>query len=407
MRYVLGVDVGSSHTTAARCRRDEAGATVLRLDERSASVHSVLYLSGDGTVLVGRDALAMAGTDPERVARGIVARVGDPVAPLLGGRPCPAEMLLASLVSWVVDRAVDAEGAEPERIVLSYPASWGPHRLAVVDGALRQAGLGDVLLLPKPVAAAESYLAAHSLEVGESIIVYDLGEEIVAGSVARLGPAGFELLGRAEAAELVGGAHFDDVLTGYVLGELGLTDLDPFDEELRADLAELRADCRAAKETLSMAAEAIVPTARFGPPSSVLVTRARFEELISPAITRTVDTLLTAIRPGDKPTAGTLVGGSSRVPLVAELVGAATAPARVVPDPDPATAVARGAALAGWRSGAPVVTEPARLPDQRDPDDEVDLDAPTQPPRPPVEVAPLDVPRRRWKVASRSKRRTG
>jgi hypothetical protein len=47
------------------------------------------------------------------------------------------------------------------------------------------------------------------------------------------------------------------------------------------------------------------------------------------------------------------------------------------------------------------------LPDQRDQGVEVDFDAPTQPPRPPVEVAPLDVPRRRWKVASRSRRRTG
>src|SRR5262245_15083464 len=113
MPYVLGVDVGNGHTTAARCRHDESGPMVLPLDEGAASVHSVLYLSGDDTVLVGRDALAMAESDPERMARGFVARVGDPIAPLLGGRPCPAEMLLASLVCWVVDRAVDAEGEEP------------------------------------------------------------------------------------------------------------------------------------------------------------------------------------------------------------------------------------------------------------------------------------------------------
>jgi hypothetical protein len=119
--------------------------------------------------------------------------------------------------------------------------------------------------------------------------------------------------------------------------------------------------------------------------------------------------LLQTVRPVEKLAAVVLVGGGSRVPLVAELVGAA-APAPVVVDPDPATAVARGAALAGRRVGAPPAEEPVRLPDQRDRDDRddaVDLDAPTQPPRPPVEVAPLDVPRRRWKVASRSRRRTG
>jgi molecular chaperone DnaK (HSP70) len=405
MRYVLGVDVGNSRTTAALCRHGEP-ATGLPLDAGSPSVHSVLYLSGDDTVLVGRDALAMAESDPERLARGLLARVGDPIAPLLGGRPCPAEMLLASLVCWVVDRAVDYARAEPELVVLTHPASWGPHRRTVLDQALRQAGLADVVLLPKPVAAAESHLAGHQLQVGDALAVYDLGEETVSCAVTRLGPAGFELLGRAESAELIGGAHFDDVLVEHVLGELGRTELDPFDDELRPAIAALRADCRSAKEMLSTAAEAVVPTPRFGPPSSVLVTRARFEELIGPAVNRTVDTLQQVIRPADKLAAVLLVGGSSRVPLVAELVAAATA-ARVAADPDPATAVARGGALAGLRVGGAPAAEPVLMPDQRDPVGEIDLDAPTQPPRPPVEVAPLDVPRRRWKVPTRSRRRTG
>lgn len=406
MPYVLGIDVGNGHTTAARCRHDEDAATVLPLDEGSPSVHSVLYLSGDDTVLVGRDALAMADTDPERLARGFVTRVGDPIAPLLGGRPCPAEMLLASLVCWVVDRAVDYEQEEPDRVVLTHPVGWGPHRRSVVDHALRQAGLPGVLLVPKPVAAAESHVAAHPMAAGDAVAVYDLGETSLSCAVARLGPAGFDLLGRAEITEPTGGAHFDDVLTGHVLTEVDRTDLDPFDDALRPVIAALRTDCHAAKEALSTAAETIVPTPRLGPPSSVLVTRSRFEELITPTVNRTVDTLLQTIRPAEKLTAVVLVGGATRVPLVAELVGAA-APARVVADPDPATAVARGAALAGRRAGAPVVAEPVALPDQRDRADEVDLDAPTQPPRPPVEVAPLDVPRRRWKVATRSRRRTG
>src|SRR5262245_50745917 len=198
MRYVLGIDVGNGHTTAARCRHDERAASVLPLDEGSPAVHSVLYLSGDDTVLVGRDALAMAESDPERVARGLIARVGDPIAPLLGGRPCPAEMLVASLVCWVVDRAVDLEREEPDRVVVTHPAGWGPHRRTALDHALRQAGLTGVLLLPKPLAAAESYAAAHPVAAGDAVAVYDLGETGVSCAVTRLGPAGFELLGRAE-----------------------------------------------------------------------------------------------------------------------------------------------------------------------------------------------------------------
>ena len=285
MPYVLGVDVGNSHTTAALAWHDVPGAIVVPLDEGSSSVHSVLYLSGDDTVRVGRDALAMAESDPERIARGLVARVGDPIAPLLGGRPCPAEILLASLVCWVVDRAVEQQdGNPPERIVVTHPAGWGPHRRAVLDQALRQAGLSDVLLLPKPLAAAENYAAGHPVRVGDAVAVYDLGEDAVACALTRLGPAGFELLGHAESAESVGGGHFDDLLAGQVLAELGRAEVDPFDEELRPVIAALRADCRAAKETLSNAEDAVVPTPALGPPSSVLLTRARFEELITASV---------------------------------------------------------------------------------------------------------------------------
>lgn len=407
-QYVLGIDVGSGHTTAAICGHDDLAASVLPLDDDSASVHSVLSLSGDDSVLVGRDALATG--DPERLARGFTARVGDPIAPLLGGRPCPAEMLVAALVSWVVDRAVEAEGTEPDRIVLTHPASWGPHRRGVLDHALRDAGLPGVLLLPKPVAAAESHHAVHPIESGEAVAVYDLGEARLSCAVTRLGPAGFELLSRAETGEQVGGTHFDDTLTAHVLGELGKTvaELDPFDDGLRHAFAQLRQACRTAKETLSAATETIIPTPRLGPPSSVLVDRAAFEELITPAVSRTIDTLQQAIRLSGvpRPRAVALVGGSTRVPLVAELITAAGS-ARAVLDPEPDTAVARGAALAGRR----VAAAPVRVPEQREEAvDGVDVDAPTQPPRPPVEVAPLDVPRRgarRWKAASRSRRRTG
>ncbi|HEV2782902.1 MAG TPA: Hsp70 family protein [Actinophytocola sp.] len=413
MPYVLGVDVGNSRTTAALYRAGAEDAAVLPLDEDRPWVHSVLYLTADDSVLVGRDALARAEAEPERVARGLCARVGDPVAPLVGGLPCPAEMLLAALIRWVVDRAVDREREAPERVVVTHPASWGPHRWAALDAALRQVDLPDVLRLPKPLAAAESYAAANPVAPGDAVTVCDLGEGAVCAAVTRLGPAGFDLLSRVETGEPGGGSVFDDLLVGQVLTELGRTpaDLDPFDDELRPAMAQLRSACRAAKETLSTAPEAVVPTPLLGPPSSVLISRTRFEELIGPAVARTVDLLQQAIRTAGAPNlvAVTLVGGSARVPLVAELVTAAT-PARVAVDPDPETAVARGAALAGHRVSTPEVQLPedVRLPEQRDRAGDADPDAPTQPPRPPVDLVPIEPPRRgarRWKAAGRARRR--
>lgn len=413
MPYVLGVDVGSGHTTAAIRRHDEDRAVVLPLDAATRSVHSVLYLTDDDAVLVGRDALARAEAEPDRVARGFLARVGDPVPPLLGGRPCPGEVLTAALVSWVVDRAIEVEGDSPDRVVLTHPVGWGAYRRGLLLAALHQAGLAEVLLLPGALAAAESHAAANPMATGDAVAVCDLGEHTGCCAVARLGPAGFELVGVADPGEHVAGAGFDDALVRHVLTELGRSpqDLDPADAQVRAVLAELRAACRTAKETLSTTAEAIVPTPALGPPASVLVSRRSFERLIEPAVQRTVDTLLQVIRTAGAPHAVTLVGGSARVPLVAELVTAASPVAASV-DPDPATAVARGAALAARRvAESPPVAQPplapVRLPERRE---HVDPDAPTQPPRPPVDVAPLDVPlrgARRWRAAGWARRRTG
>jgi molecular chaperone DnaK (HSP70) len=410
--YVLGIDVGSSHTTAALHRHGGDTAAVLPLDEGRPWVDSALYLAADDTVLIGRDALARAETEPERVVRGFACRVGDPVAPLVGGRPCPAEMLLAALVRWVVDRATDRERDAPERIVVTHAASWGPHRRVALDHALRQVDLPDVLQLPKPIAAAESYAGTHEVPAGAAVAVYDLGDQSLCCAVTRLGRAGFALASRVDTDEPGAGRAFDDLLVGHVLAELGRVpaDLDPYDEDLRPAMAQLRSACRAAKETLSAAPEAVIPTPMLGPPSSVLIGRARFEELIGRVADRTVDLLRLAVRAARTPrlAAVTLVGGSARIPLIAELVKAAV-PARVVLDPDPETAVARGAALAGNRVTVPEVQVPVRLPEQRDEDEGVEVDAPTQPPRPPVDVIPIELPRRgtrRWKATSRARRRT-
>ncbi|MFL6142853.1 MAG: Hsp70 family protein [Labedaea sp.] len=446
MAYVLGVDVGTAFTTAARCddadfgagcgavsedRDRPDGAVVLPLTPATRWVHSVLYLADDDTVLVGRDALARAETEPDRVARGFLNRIGDPIAPLIGGRPCPAETLTAVLVRWVVDRAVEIERAEPDRVVLTHPAGWGPHRRGLLDAALRQAGLTDVLLLAGPLAAAECHLAANPMVAGDTLAVYDLGARTLRCAVARLGRAGFDLCGHAETGEQTGGDLFDDLLTGHVLGELGraAADLDPFDEDLRAAMAQLREGCRTAKEALSASVEAIVATSPLGPRSSVLVTRAVLAELISPALSRTVDvlrqTVLAAAVPAERLSAVALSGGSALIPLLTDLVTAAF-PARVVLDPDPETALARGAALAGQRARAagsaaepgsgPMsgmagrTAGPATEPEHPGRPEPIDPDAPTQPPRPPVQMAPLDLPvrgARRWKTVGRSRRRTG
>ena len=72
MSYQLGIDLGTTYTAAAISRasdRTPAGADVVTLGARSATVASVMYLADDGSVLVGEAAERRALTDPDRVVR--------------------------------------------------------------------------------------------------------------------------------------------------------------------------------------------------------------------------------------------------------------------------------------------------------------------------------------------------
>lgn len=414
MPYVLGVDVGSSYTTAAFVRREDERPTVLPLDDHpdgtdqdadrqdplAGPVPSVLYVTDDDTVLVGQAALERAWAEPDRVARDFLARVGDDVPALVGQESFTAETLLAALVAWVVQRGVDIEGTDAERVVLAHPAGWGAYRRSLLDDALSRIGLTDVLLLPKPIAAAECYAATGGS--GDALAVYDLGDSTLSCAVARRGPAAFDLLCQAETVEPVGGTHFDDVLAGHVLTELGQdpAGLDYVDPALWPAMDRLRLVCRTAKEALSTATDVTVPCALPGVRKAVPVTRDRFDALIRPAVDSTVDTLLRTGQasgvPAQRLGGVLLVGGSARVPLVAELVSAA-APCPVVLDPEPETAVARGAALAGRRAGMPElmpVQRRASEPDGPPRRTTTDFDPRTPPPRPPVRIGPVDVARR-------------
>ena len=130
--------------------------------------------------------------------------------------------------------------------------------------------------------------------------------------------------------------------------------LDPDDPAVQTAVAGLRRECTAAKETLSADTEVMIPVLLPGLHTMVRLGRAEFEDMIRPAVAETVEALRRAVasaevEPGDLD-AVLLVGGSSRIPLVAQLVSAELG-RPVAVDADPKAVVAAGAALAA-RSAA-------------------------------------------------------
>ncbi len=353
MSYWLGIDVGTTFTAAAICRQSgglSGVPEVVALGTRSTAVSSVLYLAPDGQVVVGEAAERRAVSDPDRVVREFKRRIGDEVPMVIGGHGHAAPEITAMVLGWVIDRVATQEGGPASGIVVTHPAGWGPYKISTMTAALHAAGLTSITFRTEPEAAAASYALAPRIAPGATIAVYDLGGGTFDAAVVRKTSAStLEVLGVPQGLDALGGADFDDAIMGHVLAAVpALTQLDPDDPATLAATAALRRDCTEAKEALSSDTEVTIPVLAPGVASQVRLIRAEFEDMIRPQVEQTVEALRRALKsanvePEDLD-AVLLVGGSSRVPLVAQLVSAELG-RPVAIDTDPKAAIALGAAL--------------------------------------------------------------
>ncbi|OLR91329.1 Hsp70 family protein [Actinokineospora bangkokensis] len=343
--YVLGIDLGRSRGAAAVCRRG-GPAEVVAVDG-ARWFPPALYVGADGGVVLGRAALRLGAAEPDRLARHALDRVGDDTAVVLGGELYPAETLVAALVAWVADEVAAAEGAEAERIAVTHPAGWGPHRKRLLHEALHQSGLPGVVLLPDLVAAAETRHDRDPVPPGSALLVALVGATTSEQAVLTRTGTAFELTAHTPHPGSPAGDDLDDLLAEHAMTatpspdetipDLRATPVDPATLPLAA-VAAFRDACTAAKERLSSAAQVRVPLPGGG---QVVVTRAQFHTLAHPVLAAVADQVkaLLATVPPEQLAGAVLAGGTAAVPLLADLAGC---PA----EDDPATSPARGAALA-------------------------------------------------------------
>jgi molecular chaperone DnaK len=386
------------------------------------SVSSVLFLAADGSVVVGEAAERRALTDPDRVVREFKRRIGDDTPLLVGGQPYAAHDLAAMMVRWVVDRVTEREGAAPDRIAITHPAGWGPYKKDLLSRALGAVGLTDLTFMAEPEAAAVSYAIQERVEADSTIAVYDLGGGTFDAAVVRkTGTGSFTLLGSADGLEQLGGADFDEAVFTHVHDVLSAQQdsarwdaLDIDDPNVLGGLARLRRECIEAKEALSSDTEVSIPVLLPGVSAHVRLVRSEFEDMIRPALEDTVDSLSRAIDSAGLNSADLaavlLVGGSSRVPLVSQLVSSRLG-CPVVVDADPKTTIALGAALsmAPRSQPAPVAITPVADPELPTSREQLPDQAPGRPSIIPVQREAIeddestedDASLRRWMVTGR------
>jgi type VII secretion-associated protein (TIGR03931 family) len=344
----VAVDFGTTSTCVV-VSVDGGEPQVVMVEGGSPVMPSAVFAAADGTLFVGQEAERQAAIDPARYEPNPKRRI-DEGELLLGNSVLPVVDVVRAVLSRAVGEARQVAGGTPvDLLVLTHPADWGAVRTRV----LRQAGNGlgtDIVLVPEPVAAAVFHAARHGLAEGAAIAVLDVGGGTVDVSVVRKQPAGFHVLA-THGDPNFGGADIDQLLLDHIGSTFTgqeqtdwqalMTGQDMSDRRRRR---MLRQDVRGAKETLSRHTYTDVP---LPPPfPDAHVTRADLEKLLAEPLGRsaalTAGTIVsTGLRP-ESLAAVFLVGGSSRIPLIARLVRERTGVLPTTLDA-PETVVCRGA----------------------------------------------------------------
>ena len=360
--YAVGIDLGTTYSAAALYRAGKV--EMVPLGNRSASIPSLVFLREDGTILTGEAAERRGLAEPARLARQFKRRVGDAAPVVLGRTPYSADRLMAQLLRSVIDAVQEREGSAPAHMALTHPANWGPYKTDLVRQSAELAGVRNATLVTEPMAAAIHYSATERLDVGGLVAVYDLGGGTFDAAILRRTETSFEPLGEPEGIERLGGIDFDEAIYCHVAAVLDgkLDDLDPTDLQVRTSMARLRAECTNAKEALSTDSDTTIPVVLPDLQLDVRITRAEFESMIRPTIDETISALRRAIaRARIQPTelaTVLLIGGSSRIPLIGELVSHELGrPVSV--NTHPKHAVALGAAYLAGMSLEPAAPRPA------------------------------------------------
>ncbi len=355
--YHLGIDLGTTYVAAGIL--EQGRPEIITLGDRSAVLPSVLYFREDGDVLTGEAAIRRGLGDPTRMVREFKRRVGDTTPVVVGQTPYSVDVLMSKLLRHVYDAVVARQGRPPASLAITHPANWGPYKIDVLTQAVRLAELGvdsdAISTLTEPVAAAIHFAAAERLDPGQTVAVYDLGGGTFDAAVLSKTADGFTVLGEVEGVERLGGIDFDEAVFQHVVRftEEALAELDVDDPASIQALTRLRQECVDAKEVLSADVDVTIPVVLPNFQREVRLTRTEFEAMIRPLLQQTVEALQRAIRSAGVEAqdlaAVLLVGGSSRIPLIAEMVGAELGRPIAV-DRHPKHTVALGAAISAGRA---------------------------------------------------------
>lgn len=332
-KLAAGIDLGTTHSLIATVRSGEAAA--LPDSQGRVLLPSIVnYQTTDKRV--GWDAKQLAEQDPVNTIISVKRMMGRSLADIQKRYPDLPYQLTASenglpfihtatgqvdpiqvssdILKTLAKRAENTLGGEMDGVVITVPAYFDDAQRQGTKDAARLAGLHVLRLLNEPTAAA----IAYGLDSGQEgvIAVYDLGGGTFDVSILRLSRGVFEVLATGGDTAL-GGDDFDHVLAQWIADQAGVSLQG--DHHLNRQLLNIATDVKIA---LSDADTATIELASW----QGKIHREQFEALIETHIKRTLMACRRALKDAgveaDEVLNVVMVGGSTRVPLVRQKVGA-------------------------------------------------------------------------------------
>lgn len=323
MSKIIGIDLGTTNSCVAILEGKDV--EVITNPEGNRTTPSAVAFK-NGEKIVGEAAKRQVVTNKESVLS-IKRHMGTNKRVTLEGKEYSPQEISAMILQHLKKYAEDYLGEKVTRAVITVPAYFNDAQRQATKDAGKIAGLEVERIINEPTAAALAF-GIDKTDKEQKILVYDLGGGTFDVSILELADGTFEVLATA-GDNLLGGDDFDDVLVDYLV--------DMFKKEngidLKVDrmaLQRLKEGAEKAKKELSstLQTQISLPFISAGPSGPLhietVITRAKFEDMTRHLLDRTVAPVRQALKDSGLTKNDIhhvlLVGGSTRMPAVVELI---------------------------------------------------------------------------------------
>ena len=324
MSKIIGIDLGTTNSCVSVMEGGEA--TVIPNAEGHRTTPSVVAFSKTGERMVGQVAKRQAVTNPDRTISSIKREMGSDYKVEIDGKKFTPQEISAMILQKLKADAEAYLGEPVTEAVITVPAYFTDAQRQATKDAGKIAGLDVKRIINEPTAAALAY--GLDKETDQKIMVYDLGGGTFDVSVLEIGDGVIEVLATAGNNRL-GGDDFDQCITNYLVEEFKKSDGIDLSGD-RVAMQRLKEAAEKAKIELSGVTSTninlpYITADATGPKHlDVTLTRAKFNELTAHLVEKTAGPVRQAMSDAgitaSDLTKVLLVGGSSRVPAVQEMV---------------------------------------------------------------------------------------